>query len=149
MSMDVYIPTFGLRVEGCRYVARPSAYALVRNGERRVALARTPAGWFLPGGGIEAGETPEDTVVREAREECGLVVRAGMIVTRAVEIVYSETEKTCFEKQSLFITATLVGATAPLESDHELFWVDPSEAMERLSHESHRWGVGRWTQPHL
>jgi len=30
--------------------------------------------WEVPGGGLHTGETPEDTAVREVREEAGLVV---------------------------------------------------------------------------
>jgi 8-oxo-dGTP diphosphatase len=33
--------------------------------------------WCFPGGGIEPGESPADAIVREVREEVGIVVRAG------------------------------------------------------------------------
>ena len=48
--------------------------------EGRVALVRSsnprhdPPLWWLPGGGIDFGEAPEDTLVREFFEETGLVV---------------------------------------------------------------------------
>jgi 8-oxo-dGTP diphosphatase len=136
------IPVFGTRMAGCAYVRRPSAYALVRNSRGEWAAVRTPNGCFLPGGGKEAGETPENTVQREAREECGFVLSPRGLVARAIQFVYSTEEKKYFEKICEFVEAELVGSEDPLEPDHELIWLSLDQAQASLSHESHRWAVG-------
>ncbi|MEU8650179.1 NUDIX hydrolase [Streptomyces sp. NPDC048737] len=54
---------------------RVAAYAVcVRDGQLLLARSPTPDGtseWVLPGGGMEHGEDPHDTVVRELAEETG------------------------------------------------------------------------------
>jgi 8-oxo-dGTP diphosphatase len=56
------------------------ACALV-DADGRVLLAERPAGrsmaglWEFPGGKVEAGERPEETLIRELMEELGIVVR--------------------------------------------------------------------------
>jgi 8-oxo-dGTP diphosphatase len=57
-----------------------AACALV-DADGRVLLAQRPAGkpmgglWEFPGGKIESGERPEQTLIRELKEELGIVVR--------------------------------------------------------------------------
>src|SRR5215210_1188531 len=57
-----------------------AACALV-DTDGRVLLAERPAGksmaglWEFPGGKIEAGERPEETLIRELKEELGIDVR--------------------------------------------------------------------------
>jgi 8-oxo-dGTP diphosphatase len=61
-----------------------AACALI-DGDGRVLLTRRPAGkpmqglWEFPGGKIETGERPEDTLIRELAEELGIVVREDCI----------------------------------------------------------------------
>lgn len=62
---------------------RVGAYAIVHD-ERGVLLAhwqeRAHGGWTLPGGGMDPGEHPEETVVREVREETGYEVRVDALI---------------------------------------------------------------------
>ena len=57
------------------------AAAVVRDG-RLLAVRRTRppelrGRWELPGGKVDAGESPDDALARELREELGIAVRVG------------------------------------------------------------------------
>lgn len=60
------------------------AVALV-DADGRVLLAQRPEGksmaglWEFPGGKVEPGENPEDTLIRELHEELGIEVKAACL----------------------------------------------------------------------
>jgi 8-oxo-dGTP diphosphatase len=134
-------PVFGTRIAGCSYTVRPSAYALVLDQDGRIAIVRAARGWLLPGGGIDAGETAEQAVEREAREECGFVIQIRGIVGHATEIVHSPAGNAGVDKVSVFFDAAVTGSVVPTEPNHELVWLPRAEAVTQLSHKSHRWAV--------
>jgi 8-oxo-dGTP diphosphatase len=139
-------PVFGHPPDGTRATVRPSAYAVIRNDRGQIAVVRTPEGTHLPGGGMEPGEMPHETVIRETLEECALAIRIGSWTVMAVQFSWSAANQVWFEKRCTFVDATVVGPdTSRLEPDHELLWVDAERACEVLTHESHGWAVSGWT----
>ena len=69
-----------------KYPDRPivGVGAVIVDGDRVVLVKRAheplKGEWSLPGGTVEVGETLVDAVVREAREETGLEVRAMSLI---------------------------------------------------------------------
>ncbi len=65
---------------------RIAAYGVVRDDEDRLLLARAApmltlrGRWFLPGGGVDHGESPEDSLRREIAEESGLTIVPGPLL---------------------------------------------------------------------
>lgn len=61
-----------------------AACALV-DADNRILLAQRPEGkslaglWEFPGGKVEAGETPEETLVRELEEELGIKTKVACL----------------------------------------------------------------------
>jgi 8-oxo-dGTP diphosphatase len=137
------VPVFGTRLEGVTYKYRPSAYALVRNPRGDFAIVRTAVACFLPGGGVDPDESPDQTIEREAQEECGLILKALSRIGQAIELCHSVANDAYYEKDSIFIEADVVGSTSAIEPDHQLLWLDADDAISALSHGSHRWAVQR------
>ena len=81
-ASDVPTPARGADLAGAHEVRRQrvAAYAIVQDAGGRLLLVRaasylTVAGWwFLPGGGVEHGEDPVDSLRREIHEETGLTI---------------------------------------------------------------------------
>jgi ADP-ribose pyrophosphatase YjhB (NUDIX family) len=73
-------------VAGRRRRQRIAAYGVCRDDAGRILLARaSPAitlqgRWFLPGGGVDHGESPTDSLTREMEEESGLTVTVGALL---------------------------------------------------------------------
>ena len=65
---DNRFETFSKTREGSRAV-------VVRDGMILLSHEIRSGWWLIPGGGMEAGETPEECCVREVEEETGYVVR--------------------------------------------------------------------------
>ena len=61
------------RVGSYGLVLQPGKILLCRISPR---ISEWAGWWTLPGGGIDFGEDPEGAMVREVREETGLIVRA-------------------------------------------------------------------------
>ena len=75
-ALAAYHPQRHQRVACYAYVERAEALLLTRISP----LGVQPGTWALPGGGVEHGENPVDTVRRELKEECGLEGEIGELL---------------------------------------------------------------------
>jgi 8-oxo-dGTP diphosphatase len=140
---------FGTAEPGVLYRDRPAAFGVAER-DGKIALVRVVkpgvAPWFdLPGGALDPGEDAAQAVTREFGEETGLVIRPLTVLGRADQYLRN-TEGETFDNRSTLFSVALEGADPRLkiEDDHELVWMAPLEALERLRHDSHAWAVTCW-----
>jgi 8-oxo-dGTP diphosphatase len=110
----------------------------------RVAIVRTPTDVGLPGGGSDPGETPEETLRREVREECAHAVTVLRRLGETIQFVFVPEEHKHFRKHGVFFVAALGPLLPqPPEADTTLLWLSPPDAIAQLSTESQAWVLDR------
>lgn len=104
-----------------------AACALV-DADGRVLLAQRPAGktmaglWEFPGGKVEAGERPEDSLIRELKEELGIVVKEACLAP----LTFASHAYPDFHLlMPLFVCRRWDGTVTPREGQR-LAWVRPN-----------------------
>src|SRR5262245_13693190 len=108
-----------------------AACALV-DPDVRVLLAQRPAGkpmaglWEFPGGKVEAGERPEETLIRELKEELGIAVKEGGL---ARVTIASHSYPDFHLLMPLYVCRRWDGTVTALEGQ-TLTWVRPNRLRE-------------------
>jgi len=104
-----------------------AACALV-DPDGRVLIAERPAGkpmaglWEFPGGKVEAGERPEETLIRELKEELGIVVNEACLAPLTFA---SHAYPDFYLLMPLFVCRRWEGTVTALEGQG-LAWVRPN-----------------------
>ncbi len=133
---------FGDKILNKNYVQRPGAYAVIVDEKGCIGVVENPKGFFLVGGGIEGDETPEEALHREALEEIGMSLSIDRKIGVATQHIYVPEADVYISKEGHFYEATLLRLISTnSEDNHQLHWLKPLEALEKLYHESHRWAV--------
>ena len=105
-----------------------AACALI-DSDNRILLARRPAGkpmeglWEFPGGKIQDGESPEEALIRELREELDINVKQACLAP--LTFASHEYDK-FFLLMPVFVCRRWEG-TVTAKEDQELAWVRPAK----------------------
>ena len=136
------IREFGVRLDGKNYIDRPGVYALIEDSYKQIAVIETSQGYFLPGGGVDPGETEVEALKREIMEEMGCQASVLAEVGEAVEYINASTEGQYYRIHSRFYKVQIDSKIREgIEQDHRLVWLGSGDALKLLRRQGQVWAV--------
>jgi len=138
-------PVFGAAPAGAVCHPRRAAYAVIVAADGRVAAIRATLSdgssrYWLPGGGLEAGESPAQAVEREVREELGRGVCVEGELGEALQYFYAGDEGRWYEMKATFFRAVFDDTPAP-GGEYELHWLHARDDASKFFHACHAWAA--------
>lgn len=135
-------PIFGSVPAGVFSRPRRAAYAVIHDRDGRVAAVEHQGRHFLPGGGSLARESPEETVMREVREELGRAVVILGSIGSAVQHFFASDDKCWYSMDAVFFGAAL--QESPIGAgENEITWLRLDQAEASFFHACHTWAALR------
>lgn len=131
--------------EGVQYVHRKGAY-LIPIKDDRIGVIQTPKGFFLPGGGIENGETDTLCIMRECMEETGYSILIKKKVCSAEAYGKHPVMGYFHPIQTYYLGEFTEQKQLPAESDHKLVWMKYADLKGKMYVEMQNWALEQcWT----
>lgn len=126
--------------ENEKYLDRYGAYIVpVKDG--KIAVVKTPKGYFFIGGGIEENESCQDAIKRECLEETGYRATVGKMICSA-EAYVKHSELGYFHPVQYYYTGILEEKVQePTEGDHRFVWIDYKELQGNLFPKMQNWAL--------
>ena len=142
------VPVFGTYDPARIWRDRPCVYGIGHDVRGRLLVVAHGGEILLPGGGIDAGETPTVALAREALEETGYGIVVGPFLAHAREYYDPDDGLPARHKLCHYHRITVGPALGPpLEPDHAPLWLSPEEAAACLARAVDRWAVLRHGSP--
>jgi len=138
------MPRFSDAPPGVVCHPRRAAYVVIRRNDGHVAAVHVPGEgknrYWLPGGGVDAGETPEAAITREVREKLGRTIRLTGRIGEAVQVFDAADDACWYEMAAAFFNGELDGQPGG-SGEHELCWLDPKTQGASFFHACHAWAA--------
>lgn len=137
--------SFGRKIMEHKYTDREGAY-LICVENNAVAVVKTPKGFFLPGGGIDCGESHIECIERELLEETGFLCEIDKYICSAEEYLYHEKFRYFHPIQNYYCGKLTEQIVQPVETDHQLEWLPVRDIESKMYLKSQGWAIKYLTE---
>lgn len=132
------------------YKKRPGAYAIItRNEDSKIAIVTDGEGIFFLGGGIEKNENQLEALKRELIEESGYSIKDIKEFDEVSSFLYSKSRGYLEVQAKIYLARFDKKITEPIEKDHSILWVNPSEYIGKLQHYWHNYILKEYVEKYV
>ncbi len=132
---------FGNKIANCHYRYRKGVYAVTLLENKVMTVINSHGHYFLPGGGVEVGESNLNCLAREVLEETGYTLEKAKFIGNASNYFTSLKNNIIHNDGYFYLTSIGERVQNPTETEYSMEWVDVKKSQSLLIHAHHVWAV--------